>query len=273
MRLATLRTESGTAAIRVDSENTGKVVPGYADVRELLANPDWAAEVEAANGLSVFFEHAELAPVVPRPSKVICVGMNYVEHIKEMGREAPKHPTLFIKFPEALIGPTDPAYVPTFAADCPDWEGELAVVIGRTARNVAESEAESYIAGYSIINDFTMRDFQTQTLQWHQGKSFEHTAGFGPWLDTDFQPGGTLTTRVNGELMQTGATDDLVFSPAFLVSYLSRIYTLNPGDVIATGTPSGVGHARDPKRYLADGDVVEISIEGIGTIKNAVEVR
>ncbi|QGU03183.1 Ureidoglycolate lyase [Corynebacterium kalinowskii] len=273
MRIATLRTGSQTQAILVDGPTSARVIEGFADVGALLADANWYAILLDVESEPIEFDPANLAPVIPRPGKIICVGLNYAKHIREMGHEQPEVPTLFIKYPEALIGPYDTSVVPAFAAAKPDFEGELAVVIGAPARNVSAADADSVIAGYTIINDFTMRDFQNQTKQWHQGKSFEHTAGFGPWIDTDFKPGGLLTTRVNDAVMQQDSTGDLIFTPADLIEFISRIYTLQPGDVIATGTPEGVGHARNPQVYLQDGDVVEISIEGIGSIKNAVAVR
>ena len=187
----------------------------------------------------------------------------------EMGRTLPEHPTYFAKFPEALVGPFDDIELPA-VSDAVDWEGELAVVIGSPARNLTEEQAAEAIAGYAVINDVSMRDFQYRTLQWLQGKTFEHTSPFGPYLVTtdEWTPGPLLTTTVNGETMQEVSTSDLVFSPAKLISYFSQIVTLNPGDVIATGTPGGVGHARKPPRYLTDGARLETSIEGLGAQAN-----
>ena len=199
-------------------------------------------------------------------------GLNYAKHIDEMGHERPDVPTLFIKFPEALIGPYDDAEIPDFNADTLDFEGELAVVIGKYTRHVNEADANEHIAGYAVINDYTQRHIQKRTKQWHQGKSLEKTAGFGPWLDTEWQPGPVLTTTVGGEVMQQAPTDDLVFSPAKLIEFISHLYPLEPGDVIATGTPDGVGHARSPQRYLADGDTVRVEIEGLGAIENTTRV-
>ena len=192
-----------------------------------------------------------------------------------MGRTLPEHPTYFAKFAEALVGPFDDIELPA-VSDAVDWEGELAVVIGSPARNLTEEQAAEAIAGYAVINDVSMRDFQYRTLQWLQGKTFEHTSPFGPYLVTtdEWTPGPTLSTHVNGETMQEVSTSDLVFSPAKLISYFSQIVTLNPGDVIATGTPGGVGHARKPPRYLTDGATLETSIEGLGAQANrAVAVR
>ncbi|WP_276850443.1 fumarylacetoacetate hydrolase family protein, partial [Corynebacterium pyruviciproducens] len=211
-----------------------------------------------------------LAPVVPSPQKVICVGLNYANHIKEMGRELPQNPTLFVKFPDALTGPYDDVHVPSYATGALDWEGELAVIIGKTAYQVSKDSAADFIAGYAIMDDYTLRDFQYRTLQWHQGKSLYKSAGFGPWMTTadSFTFGGELATYLDDKKVQTTPTDDLVFDPEALVEYISQLYPLNPGDVIATGTPGGVGHARDPKLYIGDGQVVTVKIEGLGEIAN-----
>ena len=271
MRLATLRTESGTRAARIVDKHRAVLIDDFSDIGALLQQPNWR-DIAAENGPGIDFAPTDLAPVIPRPGKIICVGLNYAKHIEEMGHDKPDVPTLFIKFPEALIGPYDDAEVPSFNAETLDFEGELAVVIGKTARHVREAEAAGYIAGYSVINDYTQRHFQKRTQQWHQGKSLEKTAGFGPWLDTEWQPGPAITTTLNGERMQHAPTDDLVFTPAKLVEFISHLYPLQPGDVIATGTPDGVGHARDPQRYLADGDVVRVEIEGLGAIENTTRV-
>lgn len=271
MRLATLRTESGTRAARIVDKHRAVLIDDFSDIGALLQQPNWR-DIAAENGPGIDFAPTDLAPVIPRPGKIICVGLNYAKHIEEMGHDKPDVPTLFIKFPEALIGPYDDAEVPSFNAETLDFEGELAVVIGKTARHVREAEAAGYIAGYSVINDYTQRHFQKRTQQWHQGKSLEKTAGFGPWLDTEWQPGPAITTTLNGERMQHAPTDDLVFTPAKLVEFISHLYPLEPGDVIATGTPDGVGHARDPQRYLADGDVVRVEIEGLGAIENTTRV-
>lgn len=273
MRLATLRRNGSTVAVRVDSDTTATVVDGYADVSALLADPNWKSVAEQASGSTVDLADADYAPVVPNPSKIVCVGLNYGTHIKEMGRDLPEYPTLFSKFKEALTGPYDDVVVPEYAAGQIDWEAELAVVIGKQAYQVAEADAAEYIAGYSVINDYTMRDYQYRTLQWDQGKTFEKTSGFGPFLDTDYQLGTKIETRLEGEVMQSATTDDLVFTPAKLVDYISHIVTLQPGDVIITGTTGGVGHARKPARYVQNGETVEVTIEGLGSVKNKTIVK
>ncbi|KUI44585.1 2-hydroxyhepta-2,4-diene-1,7-dioate isomerase [Mycobacterium sp. GA-1199] len=273
MKLATLRMAGGTAAVRVDSADTATVIPGYTDLSALLADPDWRVIAERAAGAEIGLADADYAPVVPHPGKIVCVGLNYATHIKEMGRELPQHPTLFAKFADALTGPYDDVVVPEYAAGQLDWEAELAFVIGKPAYQVPEAQAAGYIAGYSVINDYTMRDFQYRTLQWDQGKNFEKTSGFGPHLVTDYTLGTTIEARLDGEVVQRASTDDLVFTPEALVDYISHIVTLQPGDVVITGTTGGVGHARKPARYIGDGQTIEISIEGIGSVKNKTIVK
>jgi acylpyruvate hydrolase len=277
MKLATLRTPAATTAVRID-ETEAVEIDGFADVGTLLADPAWRDLATAAAGTAhplADIADEQWAAVVPAPSKIVCVGLNYRNHILEMGRELPEYPTLFAKYPEALIGPYDPIVIPGYAAHAVDWEAELAIVIGAPARRLEESEAEAAIAGYSVINDVTMRDFQYRTPEWFQGKTFEGTTPFGPILVTpdEYTLGSELSTVVDGEKLQSTATDDLVFGPAALVSYISKIVTLNPGDVIASGTPGGVGHARKPPRYLGDGAVLTTTVEGIGTITSTVVVE
>ena len=270
MKLATLRTTFGTSAIRIDGENVG-VELDYEDVGQLLRSED-CRKAAQLSGEPVVFDHADLEAVVPTPGKIICVGLNYAKHIREMGREFPEHPTLFIKFADALTGPYDDVFIPEYGTRKLDYEGELAVIIGERAHRVTRDEALDYVAGYAIMNDYTLRDFQRQTSQFHAGKSFYRTAGFGPWLTTadEWSPGSgaVLTTTVGGEERQRDNTDDLIFSVAELIEFCSQLYPLNPGDVIVTGTPEGVGFARTPQQFIEDGQNVTIAIEGLGHISN-----
>jgi acylpyruvate hydrolase len=266
MKLATIRTPDGrTRAVRVEGETL--VDLGLTDVGELLARPDWAGYAARAEGEAA--ESAGYAPVVPRPGKVVCIGLNYRNHILEMGRELPQYPTLFAKYPEALVGAYDAILLPP-ESDQVDWEAELAIVVGRRVRRATEAEAEAAIAGFAVLNDVTMRDWQYRSPVWLQGKTWENSTPFGPYLVTpDELPGGvrpslTLTGSVDGEVVQRADTSDLVFDPVALVRYVSTILTLNPGDVIASGTPGGVGHARKPARYLTDGSVLATEISGLG---------
>ncbi|MBY8863452.1 fumarylacetoacetate hydrolase family protein [Nocardia sp. CA2R105] len=268
MRLATVRLDGTTAAARLDGEGNAYLIEGCRDLSELLGTRDWRSKVSGPAQRTVQAADLDYAPVVPCPSKIICVGLNYRHHIAEMGHQPPEYPTLFTKFSEALTGPCDDVIVPEYAANQMDWEGELAVVIGTRAYRVSEADAANYIAGYTVINDFTMRDYQNRTSQWDQGKNFEKTSGFGPYLSTDYVPGTRIETRLDGELVQSASTDDLVFGPARLIEYISHIVTLQPGDVISTGTPGGVGHAREPQRYIEHGQTVEVSVGGLGSVRN-----
>jgi acylpyruvate hydrolase len=267
MRLATIRTAGGTRAVRVDADRA--VENGHADVGALLAEPDWRAVAEAADGPAHDRAGLDLAPVVPRPGKIICVGVNYAAHIAEMGRETPRYPTLFAKFPEALVGAHDDVVLPA-ASQAVDWEAELAVIIGRTVRHADEATAEAAIAGYTVLNDVTARDWQNRTLQWLQGKTFEATTPIGPELVTPDEAGSGLdiACAVDGETVQSANTADLVFGPVATVAYVSTILTLRPGDVLALGTPGGVGHARTPPRYLSPGAVLSTTIAGLGECRN-----
>lgn len=276
MRLATIRTATGTRAVRVDADRA--VETGHADVGALLAEPDWRRVAEAAGGPA--HEQGtqgppyDYAPVVPRPGKIFCVGVNYAAHMAEMGREKPDFPTLFAKFPEALIGAYDDVVLPA-ASQAVDWEAELAVVVGTTVRHADEATAEAAIAGYTVLNDVSVRDWQFRTLQWLQGKTFEATTPLDPELVTPDEAGTglDLSCAVDGETVQHANTADLVFGAVATISYLSTILTLQPGDVIALGTPGGVGHARKPPRYLRPGQVLTTSIAGLGECRNTCVVE
>ena len=271
MKLATLRTDSGTVAVRIDGVVVVEIT-GVADVGALLADPGWRETAAAASGTTRALDSIEpkhWAPVVPKPGKIFCAGLNYRNHILEMGRELPDVPTLFAKFSEALIGAFDDIEMPAVSRQV-DWEGELAVIIGAPARRIGVAQASAVIAGYAVFNDVSMRDYQYRTLQWLQGKTFENTTPFGPFLVTPDQwsPGPMMRTTVDGDLVQETPTGDLVHSAESLISYISDIITLNPGDVIATGTPGGVGHARKPARYLEAGSILVTEIEGLGSQRN-----
>lgn len=270
MRLATIRTVYGSRAVQIDED--GATETGHATLDDLLSSDDWREQAAAADGTRHELSGLSYAPLVTRPEKIICVGLNYRNHILEMGRELPEYPTLFAKYSRSLIGAHDDIVLPA-VSEAVDWEAELGVVIGSPVRHATQSQAASAIAGYTVVNDISARDFQNRTLQWLQGKTFESSTPVGPWLVTsDEDPAGSVSHRmtcaVDGEVMQEADTGDLVFSPAALVSYISSIITLVPGDLIATGTPGGVGHARKPPRYLTEGSVVVTRIEGIGECRN-----
>jgi acylpyruvate hydrolase len=270
MRLATLRLNGTTTAARVVDDHA--VPLPFRDVGELLADPGWR-DLHGAQELAIPVAEAAFAPVVPAPSKIICVGLNYRSHILEMGRELPTSPTLFTKFADTFIGANDPIVLPA-VSDEVDWEVELAVVVGRPLHRVDEARAREGIAGYTVLNDVSMRDWQWHTTQWLPGKAFDATTPVGPWLVTpdeiDHADDLELRCEVDGEVMQRSRTSDLVFSPAQVLAYISQFATLRPGDVVATGTPGGVGSARDPRVFLRPGQRMRTVIEGIGECVNDI---
>jgi 2-keto-4-pentenoate hydratase/2-oxohepta-3-ene-1,7-dioic acid hydratase in catechol pathway len=220
----------------------------------------------------VELDAVQLGPPL-RPGKIIGIGLNYRDHAAETGQALPEFPTVFAKFPNSVTGPSEPIRLPASSAQV-DYEGELGVVIGRRSRAVPESEALAVVAGYVIVNDVSARDVQNRTSQWTLGKSFDSFAPIGPFLVTaDEIPDPqqlALAVRVNGELVQDSTTANMVFSVAELVCLLSEVTTLEPGDLITTGTPGGVGAARVPPLFLHDGDIVEVAIEGLGMLRNPV---
>ena len=267
MRLATIRTGGGTRAVRIDDDSA--VETGHVELVDLLAEPDWRAVAAQAAGPRHELADLDYAPVVVRPEKVICVGLNYRQHILEMGRGLPEYPTLFAKYSRALIGAFDDITLPAVSSDM-DWEAELGVVVGAPLRNATVEQARAAIAGYTVVNDITARDWQYRSVQWLQGKTFEATTPVGPWLVTEVGDGASfpLSCEVDGDQVQQADTGDLVFGSAELLAYISTIITLVPGDLVATGTPGGVGHARKPARYLGDGSLVITRIEGVGECVN-----
>ena len=270
MRLATIRTGGTTTAVRLEGDEAVQL--DAPDVGAVLHWDGWRDRAGAAGGRRLPVDGLDYAPLVTRPDKILCVGLNYRNHILEMGRELPPYPTLFAKYRSALIGAFDELVLPAVSENV-DWEAELAVVVGAPVRNATAEEAAAAIAGYSVINDVTLRDWQNRTMQWLQGKTFEATSPLGPALVTTDEPGVAaasfdLSCTVDGERMQHASTSDLLFGPVDLVAYISTIVTLEPGDVIATGTPGGVGHARKPPRYLRDGSDMVTTIAGIGECHN-----
>jgi 2-keto-4-pentenoate hydratase/2-oxohepta-3-ene-1,7-dioic acid hydratase in catechol pathway len=211
-----------------------------------------------------------LAPV--DPPNVIAIGLNYRKHAEESKMALPERPVIFFKTTTAVCGPDDPIVLPAFTPDEVDYECELAIVIGKTAKNVAPERAFDYVLGYTCANDVSARDCQLRLdAQWARGKSYDTFAPLGPWIETQMDPDAApIRTRLNGQIMQDSNTSDLIFNCRTLISYLSRCMTLLPGTVIMTGTPSGVGFARKPPVWLRAGDVVEIEIDGIGTLRNPV---
>ncbi|MER5636071.1 fumarylacetoacetate hydrolase family protein [Kitasatospora sp. NPDC002227] len=263
MHLATVTHAGGTSAAVLDG-SSWRALPA-ADLSALL---DSGAEPVPGEVL------AGAVPVLPLPAprKVICCGLNYADHILETGRELPAHPTLFTKYADTLAGPEADLLLP--AGLQVDWEAELAVVVGATLRRADREAALKGIAGYTVANDISVRDWQYRTLEWFQGKAWDGSTPVGPVVVTpdelDPAEGVEVICRVNGEQVQRGNTRTLVFDPADLLAYISTFTVLRPGDLVLTGTPGGIGAARRPPRYLADGDVVETEITGLGTLRNTV---
>ena len=271
MRLATLRIADTThAAVVVDDQ--AKLIDGYTDVGALVRGGK--AGLEAARraeteGRSARLENGSVRRPILSPGAVVCVGLNYRKHILEMGREPPTHPTLFSKLPRALADPFAEIELPS-TSKMMDYEGELAVIIGRGGRFIPVQDAWQHVAGFAVFNDVSARDYQRRSPQWFAGKTFQSSTPMGPWLVTPDEVGDladlSLTLTVNGEERQRATLGDLIFDVPSLIADLSNIVELQPADVIATGTPGGVGDAHGT--YLADGDVVETTIERVGSIKN-----
>lgn len=266
MKLGTVRTAESTSAFSLRDGETR--YHDAADVLELISTPGWSHE---SGTLGEAPAPEQLAPPVLSPRKFICTGLNYVDHAKEVGKEAPAVPTLFSKVATTLVGARDELELTDLSTRI-DWEAELAIVIGSEIRNATPETAAAAILGYSVINDISIRDWQNRTTEWFQGKNFDRTCPFGPVITTaeelDITAGLAVSCSVNGEVMQAGTTADMIFSPVDLVVYITQFLTLEPGDVIATGTPAGVGFSRNPPVFLVAGDVVTTAIEGIGELEN-----
>ncbi len=284
MRLVSYRSTRGSAwGIQVEggvvpSERLGADVP--ASLQALLADGrTWPGLVRdlpgrAAAATPVPLAAADLLPCVPHPGKVICLGVNYIDHAKEGGNQIGDYPALFVRCATSLLAHGAPLRVPKVSSKL-DFEAELAVVIGQRARFVSESDALDAVFGYTCFNDATLRDYQRKTTQWTIGKNFDATGAFGPCLVTadELPPGCVglrLQSRLNGEVMQSANTADMAFGVARTIALLSESLTLEPGDVIVMGTPGGVGYARTPPVWMRAGDTIEVEIEGIGVLSNPV---
>ena len=249
----------------------------YPDVRSVLAGGG-LAELKDAASKSAPLELAEVtmeAPI-PNPNKIICIGLNYMTHIRETGREPPAKPAIFTRYPSSIVGHDVPLIRPT-VSDWFDFEGELAVIIGKAGRAIKAADAMDHVAGYTCFNDGSIRDFQRHTSQFWAGKNFDRSGSMGPWLVTaDELPKPEdqhMTTRLNGDVVQSTPISDLAFDIPALIEYLSTVTELLPGDVIATGTPSGVGLFREPKLFMKPGDLIEVEITGIGTLSNNIQAE
>lgn len=216
----------------------------------------------------------EYRPVIADPERILCVGLNYEEHRVEAGRAKTSFPSVFLRLPSSQTGHRQPLLIPQEAAEGLDFEGEIAIVIGRQGRRIPEQEAMSYVFGYAPYNDASVRSWQAHSTQWTAGKNFPATGAFGPLLVTTDEVGHrplTLTTRLNGTVVQSASTDMLTFSIPQLIAYVSAFTELLPGDVIVTGTPGGVGFKRSPALFMQDGDVVEVEVSGVGMLVNTVQ--
>jgi len=281
VQLVTFHDSDGLTAGIADGDQIASLADlgrGRISIKELLtAGPAAVAEALEARreyaGPTTAVDAVRLAPPVPDPDKIICLGLNYPSHVAETKKEPPKIPMLFAKYGTSLVGAHDEVVIPRIAKLI-DWEGELAVVIGREAHQVTEAEALDHVAGYSVVNDVTARDLQRATSQFMAGKAIDTFAPIGPGI----VPAGEiedpevlrLRTRVNGAVVQDDSTGSMLIGIAATIAFLSEIITLVPGDIIATGTPSGVGAAMQPPVFLKAGDRVEVEIEGIGSISNPV---
>jgi acylpyruvate hydrolase len=284
MRLVTCRTPSGDSVGLLDGDAViairdivpdapGEVI-GVIAAGEPLRARLAAALGSAPSGARRPLGAVELRPPIPKPGKILCLGLNYAAHAREGGNEVPEHPTVFVRVTTSLVAPGAPVIRPRVSERL-DYEVELVIVIGRRCHDVAEDAALSHVFGYTIMNDVSVRDYQRRTSQWTMGKNFDGTGPLGPAIVTaDELPAGArglgIRTRLNGELLQDGNTADMVFPVPRIVALLSEVMTLEPGDVIATGTPSGVGHARRPPLWMKPGDVVACEIDGIGTLSNPI---
>jgi len=249
-----------------------------ADLKALIA-ADLLAEAATAVGqasVTLALSELQLLPVIPNPGKIVCVGLNYGEHVRETGREITEQPTLFLRVAESQLAHGEDIVLPPESTRL-DYEGEIAVVIGRGGRRIAEADAWEHIAGYACYNDGSIRDWQTATPQWTAGKNFWRTGGFGPWMVTrdEIADGRvmTLVTRLNGQEMQRTTTDKLIHSIPRQIAHISAFTPLAAGDVIVTGTPGGVGAKRNPPVWMKPGDSVEIEVDAIGVLRNGIRAE
>jgi 2-keto-4-pentenoate hydratase/2-oxohepta-3-ene-1,7-dioic acid hydratase in catechol pathway len=245
------------------------------DLKTLIAKKMQADAAKALQQHQPDLNYADLhlLPVIPNPNKIICVGLNYGEHVRETGRELTENPALFVRMPDSQVGHGQDIVRPPESHRL-DYEGEIAIVIGEGGRRIAEADAWKHIFGYACYNDGSIRDWQVSTTQWTAGKNFWHTGGFGPWMVTadEIQPDQkmSLVTRLNGQEMQRATTDMMIHSIPRQIAYISTFIPLQAGDVIVTGTPGGVGNKRNPQVFMKPGDVVEIEVDAIGILRNTI---
>jgi 2-keto-4-pentenoate hydratase/2-oxohepta-3-ene-1,7-dioic acid hydratase in catechol pathway len=280
MRLASYRTSKGAGYGVVTGDGivdlTRRIGKKYPDLRALLAGGALARAKQIAKSAKPDLKLSKVVflPVIPNPGKIICVGLNYEEHRVETGRDKTENPALFIRVAESQVGHNRPIVMPPESTHL-DYEGEIAVIIGKAGRRIPEERSWRHIAGYSCYNDGSVRDWQRHTLQWTAGKNFSQTGGFGPWMTTrdEIADGEELTleTRLNGQVMQHATTAMMIHRIPKLINYISTFTPLEPGDVIVTGTPGGVGARRDPPVWMKPGDKVEIEVSKVGVLVNTIK--
>lgn len=249
--------------------------PQAPDLKSLIANDMQAAAAAlvAQQPSTLKFDQLSLLPVVPNPGKILCIGLNYAEHVRETGKTVTESPVIFMRLNDSQVAHGQDIVRPPESSRL-DYEGEIAIVIGKGGRRISEEDAWDHIAGYSCYNDGSIRDWQVATSQWGPGKNFWRTGGFGPWLVTadEIAPNQnmTLTTRLNGQVMQQATTDMMIHSIPRQIAYISTFIPLEAGDVIVTGTPGGVGNKRSPQVFMQPGDVVEIEVDALGILRNGI---
>lgn len=277
MRLVSFKRSDGTASFGyMDGDkikDCGQALSGrFADLRAVMA-AGALDTLHSADGPLVEMAEVTLLSPLPNPDKILCIGLNYMSHIKETGREKPKYPSIFTRYPSSVLGHGVPLIRPKASAKF-DYEGELAVIIGKAGRHIAEADAWDHIAGYAPFNDGSIRDFQVHTSQFWPGKSFDDTGSMGPWMITPDELGDIgaahLQTRLNGMVVQDTLINDLAISIPEIITYCSTVTRLLPGDIIVTGTPGGVGRFREPPLYMKPGDICEVEISGIGLLSNSI---
>ena len=277
MRVASFILPEGTASYGVVEGDTIRDAGAglrarYPDLKAVIA-ADAIGDLQSADGESLAVDSVSFIPTIQNPDKIICIGLNYLGHIKETGRDRPEYPSIFTRYPSTVVGHDQPMIRPK-ASDKFDYEGEFAVVIGKRGRAIEKDKAFDHVAGYTGFNDGSIRDYQRHTTQFWGGKNFDRSGSMGPWIVTPDELGDvdsqTLVTRLNGEVMQETSIGDLAFKVPDLIAYVSTITELLPGDIIATGTPSGVGFFRDSKVFMKAGDRIEVEISGIGTLRNTI---
>jgi 2-keto-4-pentenoate hydratase/2-oxohepta-3-ene-1,7-dioic acid hydratase in catechol pathway len=278
MKLATFRTAQGASYGIVTAKGVVDLKRylgnQYPDLKSLIARNGYA---EAAKHLNASADYKESditwLPVIPNPGKIVCVGLNYQDHVVETKRDNTEQPAIFLRVPESQLGHRQPMVRPRESTDL-DYEAEIAVIIGRPGRRISQKDAWGHIAGYSCYNDGSVRDWQRHTIQWTAGKNFSGTGAFGPWMVTadEIPPGTkmTLSCRLNGERMQHATTEQMIFKIPKIIEYVSTWTTLEPGDVLVTGTPGGVGSRRTPPIWMKPGDKVEVEIDKVGVLENTI---